>query len=40
MFDMTTAFLAGAGTASLPMVFLEYSFSTKRKAKAEAISVA
>jgi hypothetical protein len=40
MFDVTTAFLAGAGAASLPMVFLWYSFSIKRRAKAEAISVA
>jgi hypothetical protein len=38
MFDVTTAFLAGAGVASL--VFLEYSFSIKRRSKAEAISVA
>jgi hypothetical protein len=39
MFDMTTAFLAGAGVASLSMVFFKYSFSIERRAKAEAISV-
>jgi hypothetical protein len=38
MFDMATAFLAGAGVASLSLVFLEDYFSIKRRSKAEAIS--
>jgi hypothetical protein len=38
MSGMKTAFLAGAGAASLALAFIKYNFSIKKMAKAEAIS--
>jgi hypothetical protein len=35
---MKTVFLAGAGVASLALVFLECNFSIKKRAEAEGIS--